>query len=179
MNGLPDDSFSVRIHAGEPVAQTDELFGDTLQLLQWLGMLKRKEPVIITKGVKELIAKDMQDKRTEQLLALTVPEEQFLISLFDILNKHYADNEFSAENYAQILTMSKSQMYRRVTALTGYSPNDLLKEYRLEKAKELLRKKKHNVFEVALETGFTSASYFTKCFKTKFGLLPLAYQQLV
>jgi len=108
-----------------------------------------------------------------------LPDEQFLISLFDVLNKNYADNEFSAENYAQILTMSKSQMYRRVTALTGYSPNDLLKEYRLEKAKELLRKKKHNVFEVALETGFTSASYFTKCFKTKFGLLPLAYQQLV
>ncbi|MFZ1313145.1 MAG: nickel-binding protein [Chitinophagaceae bacterium] len=179
MNGLPDDSFSVQIHAGEPVAQTDELFGDTLQLLQWLGMLKRKEAIIITDGIKELIAKDMQDKRTVQLLALTLPDEQFLISLFDVLNKNYADNEFSAENYAQILTMSKSQMYRRVTALTGYSPNDLLKEFRLEKAKELLRKKKYNVFEVALETGFTSASYFTKCFKTKFGLLPLAYQQLV
>lgn len=179
MNGFPDNNFSIRIHAGEPVAQTDKLFGDTLQLLQWLGMLKRKEAMIITDGVKELIAKDMQDKSTAQLLALSLPDEQFLISLFDVLNKNYADNEFSAENYAQILMMSKSQMYRRVTALTGYSPNDLLKEYRLEKAKELLRKKKYNVFEVALETGFTSASYFTKCFKTKFGLLPLAYQQLV
>lgn len=174
-----DEKISIRIHAGEPVAQTDKLFGDTLQLLQDLDMLKRKQPVIITAGVKELIAKDMLDKSTEQLLALTLPDEQFLVSFFDVLNKNYADNEFGADNYAQILAISKSQMYRRVTTITGYSPNDLINEYRLEKAKELLRKKKHNIFEVSLETGFTSASYFTKCFKMKFGLQPLAYQQLV
>lgn len=176
---LPDEGFSIRIHAGEPVTQADELFGDTLQLLRQLSLLKRKEPVIITAGVKELISKDMYDKSTEQLLALTLPEERFLISLFDLLHKNYADNELSIEDYAQELVLSKSQLYRKITSLTGYSPNDLLKEYRLEKAKELLRIKKHNVSEVALETGFTSPSYFTKCFKTRFGLLPLAYQQLV
>ena len=74
--------------------------------------------------------------------------------------------------------MSKSQLYRKVTSLTGFSPNDLLNEYRLEKAKELLTKKKHNVSEVAFVTGFSSPSYFTKCFKNKFGLLPLAYLEL-
>ena len=178
-NSLSDVSFSIRIHAGEPVAQTEELFGDTLQLLRDLCLLKQQEPIVITGGVKELIAKDMYHKNSGQLLALNLPDEQFLISLFNMLQKNYADNEFKADDYAQILTMSKSQLYRKITALAGYSPNDLLKEYRLEKAKELLRKKKHNIFEVAIESGFTSPSYFTKCFKTKFGLLPLTYQQLV
>lgn len=176
---LNDDGMSVRIHAGEPVAQTDQLFGDTLQLLQGLRLLKRKQCIVISNAVKELIAKDMLHKRSTQLLALSIPDELFFTALFDAMGKQYSDNDFSADDYAQLLTTSKSQMYRRITALTGYSPNDLVKEYRLEKSKELLRKKKHNVNEVALQSGFTSASYFTKCFKAKFGLLPLAYQQLV
>lgn len=176
---LSEDNFSIGIHAGEPVAQTNELFGDTLKLLRGLYMLKRNKTVVITSTVKELIAKNIQHKSAAKLQALSLPDEQFLISLFEVLNKNYTNNEFGADDYAQILMISKSQMYRKVTALTGYSPNDLLKEYRLEKAKKLLYKKKHNVFEVALETGFTSASYFTKCFKAKFGLLPLTYQQLV
>jgi len=179
MRDLPDGSCSIRIHAGEPVAQTDEIFGDTLQFLQGLRLLKSKAPIMITSGVKELVEKDMYHKKSEQLLALDLPDEQFLVSLFEVLKKNYANNEFNADDYAQILTMSKSQLYRKLTTLTGHSPNDLLKEYRLEKAKELFRKKKHSIYEVAMETGFTSPSYFTKCFKTKFGLLPLTYQQLV
>lgn len=175
---LSDENFSLRIHAGEPVVKSDELFGDTLQFLQELGMLNRKAPIIITAAVKELLTKDMHYKNSAQLLALTLPEEQFLSSLFDVLQKNYTQNEFKADNYAQILTMSKSQLYRRVTALTGYSPNDFLNKYRLENAKVLLRKKKYNISEVSFETGFSSPSYFTKCFKKKYGLLPFVYQEL-
>lgn len=179
MMEIPDKSFSIRIHAGEPVAQTDEIFGDTLQLLRALQLLNRKDPIVITAEVKALIIKDMYHKNTHQLLALNLQDEQFLVSLFDVLKQNYADNDFDADDYAQALTMSKSQLYRKLTTLTGHSPNDLLKEYRLEKARELLRKKKYSILEVAMETGFTSPSYFTKCFKIKFGLLPLTYQQLV
>ena len=176
---LSDDVFSIQIHAGEPVAQTDELFGDTLQLLRALQLLNRKESIVISAEVKELLIKDMYYKNAEKMHALNLPDELFLISLFTVLKNNYADNEFMTADYSQILTVSKSQLYRKVTALTGYSPNDLVNSYRLEMAKELLRKKKHNIYEVSLTTGFTSPSYFTKCFKTKFGLLPLTYQQLV
>jgi len=177
-SSLQEEGIPIQIHAGEPVAQTDELFGDTLQLLRGMSLLKPKEPILITSAVNELIAKDMNYKNTGLLRSLNLPDEQFLISLLDMLQTNYLDNEFRVEDYAQKLTMSKSQLYRKITSLSGYSANDLLKEFRLEKAKELLRKKKHNISEVAIETGFTSPSYFTKCFKTKFGLLPLTYQQL-
>ena len=179
LSGLSDEIFSIQIHAGEPVAQTDELFGDTLQLLRTLQLLNRKEPIVITAAVKELLFKDMYHKNTEHLLALSLSDEQLLVTLFDVLKKNYTNNEFQATDYAQILTMSKSQLYRKITALTGRSPNDLLKEYRLDKAKELLRKKEHNISEVAFETGFSSPSYFTKCFKASFGLLPLSYSELM
>jgi len=176
---LADEAFAIQIHAGEPVSQRDELFGDTLQLLKGMSLIRRNKPIIITAGVKELIAKDMLHKSASHLMALALPDEHLLISLFDLLEKNFANNEFNADQYAKTLTMSKSQLYRRITALTGYSPNDLLKEYRLEKAKELLRKKKYNISEVAFETGFSSPSYFTKCFKATFGLLPLSYLELI
>ena len=178
LNKLSYEGFSIRIHAGEPVAKTDELFGDTLQLLRNMCLLRLNQPVIITAAVKELIAKDMLHKSAASLLALTLPEQKFLISLFEVLENNFAHNEFNADQYAQTLAMSKSQLYRKITALTGYSPNNLLKLYKLEKAKELLQKKKHNISEVTFATGFSSPSYFTKCFKTKFGLLPLAYLEL-
>jgi len=179
LTDLSEDGFSIQIHAGEPVSQRDELFGDTLQLLKGMSLIRRNKPIVITASVKELIAKDMLHKSATHLLALSLPDEQLLVSLFDLLVKNFTNNEFSADQFAKMQAMSKSQLYRRVTALTGYSPNDLLKEYRLKKAKELLRKKKYNISEIAFETGFNSPSYFTKCFKATFGLLPLSYLELI
>lgn len=179
LNQLSAHGFAVRIHAGEPIAQTDELFGDSLQLLRNMRLMAVKQPVVITANVKELIAKDMLHKNAAQLLALTLADEAFLIALIEVLQTNLAHTEFSADKYAQTLAMSKSQLYRKITALTGYSPNDLLKEYRLQKAKDLLRQRKYNISEVSFATGFSSPSYFTKCFKARFGLLPLAYLELV
>ena len=179
MEVLSSSNFSVRIHAGEPVAQTDDLFGETLKLLQALSMLKKKKAIVFTNAVKELIAKDMLHKKDAQIQALSISDEHFIKALFEVVEKNYANNKFDTDDYAQTLAMSKSQLYRKVTTLTGYTLNEFIKEYRLEKATSLLRTKKYNVCEASIETGFTSASYFTKCFRIKFGLLPLCYQQLV
>lgn len=179
LRSLVGENFTIRIHAGEPVAQTDKLFGDALQLLKDMRILKQKELIVITACVQELVTKNMYHKYTGQILALKLPDEQFLISLFEILQNNFTDNDFKADDYAQKLAMSKSKLYRQLTTLTGYSLNDLLNEYRLQKAKDLIQKGKCNIFEVAISSGFTSPSYFTKCFKTKFGLPPLTYQQLV
>jgi transcriptional regulator GlxA family with amidase domain len=54
-----------------------------------------------------------------------------------------------------------------------------LKDFRLEKAKELLKKKRYSVSQITFESGFTSPSYFTKCFKKKYGLLPMEYVDML
>ena len=63
--------------------------------------------------------------------------------------------------------------------LTGKSPNSIIKEYRLKEALILLRKKEGNISEIAFASGFSSPSYFTKCFKKKYGLLPAVYLNTV
>jgi AraC-like DNA-binding protein len=83
------------------------------------------------------------------------------------------------EEYCHAMTMSKSQLYRKTISLTGLSPNLLLKDFRLEKAKEALKKNRLPISQVTFDSGFTSPSYFTKCFKKKYGLLPMAYLDLL
>ena len=69
--------------------------------------------------------------------------------------------------------MSQSQLYRKTMSLFGLSPNELLREFRLEKALERMKKQRYNISEITFDSGFTSPSYFTKCFKRKYGLRPI------
>jgi AraC-like DNA-binding protein len=75
--------------------------------------------------------------------------------------------------------MSKSQLYRKTVDFFDLSPNLLLKDYRLEKAKELMKKRRYTISQITFDSGFTSPSYFTKCFKKKYGLLPMGYLDLL
>jgi AraC-like DNA-binding protein len=68
--------------------------------------------------------------------------------------------------------LSRSQFYRKLSSITGLSPNDFLKEFRLKKALLLLENKKGNVAQIALRVGFNNPSYFTKCFQKRYGTLP-------
>ena len=69
--------------------------------------------------------------------------------------------------------LSRVQLYRKVKALTGLSPVELLRKSRLVKAEQLLRSKDMNISEAAYAVGFTSPSYFSKCFKDEFGMQPV------
>ena len=68
--------------------------------------------------------------------------------------------------------MSRSGLYRKMTALTGLSANNFIQEFRLQKALKLFRNKQGNVTEVAFESGFSSTSYFTRSFQKRFGASP-------
>jgi AraC-like DNA-binding protein len=71
--------------------------------------------------------------------------------------------------------MSKSTLYRTCRELTRLSPNALLQEFRLTQSLALLRSQARNIAQTTFDTGFSSPSYFSKCFQKRFGLLPLAY----
>jgi AraC-like DNA-binding protein len=68
--------------------------------------------------------------------------------------------------------LSRSQLYRKIKTLTGVSVNEFIRNIRLEKAKELIVLGNDNINEISYKVGFTSPSYFTKCFKEKYGHLP-------
>lgn len=99
-------------------------------------------------------------------------DRQFLKQLQAIIQKNLSDSEFGVEDMGQQIGLSRVQLYRKVKAMTGSSVVDLLRKARLAKARRLLETRSMSVSEVAYDVGFSAPSYFTKCFKEEYGMLP-------
>lgn len=169
--------FKIVVNAGEPVSNSDKLFGDAILTARRTCAISGHDKIMITSVVKELLARDYFQLDQNKIVA-SLPQDEFLIeSLFNILEINWQDADFTATQFCSGMAMSKSQLYRKTIALWGLPPNQLLKEFRLDKARELLKKHNSNIAQTTFDSGFTSPSYFTKCFKKKFGLLPANYLQ--
>ena len=165
----------IGIHAGDPVTKNEKLFGDAIQFATVLGSIAKEHQVSISSTVKDLASKDRIRYDEQHIFKLSPQDENFLSQLFSTLEEKWPDPGFDIESYGQLMALSNSQLYRKTTALTGQSPNNLLRDYRLERAKDLMRRSTSNISQITFESGFSSPSYFTKCFKKKYGLLPMEY----
>jgi len=102
-------------------------------------------------------------------------EERFLTKLKEVIQNRLTDEQLSVESLAEEIGFSRAQFYRKVTALTGRPVNELIRDFRLQKAKQLLDQHWGSVSQVAYEVGFSNPSYFSKCFKDQYGVLPSEY----
>ncbi len=108
-------------------------------------------------------------------IAITPPDEGFLAKVMAIIENHLSDSEFTVEEFQKEVGMSRMQLHRKLKALTGHSAGDFMRIQRLVRASDLLSRTSSNISEVCYQTGFTSLSYFAKCFKKQFGTTPKAY----
>ena len=100
------------------------------------------------------------------------PEDPFLLKFRNYIEANLTDSDLNVETIGAELGLSRVQLYRKIKALTGQSPVELLRTARLNKGRQLLQTTGKTVSEVAYEVGFTAPSYFTKCFKDEFGISP-------
>ena len=100
------------------------------------------------------------------------PVSAFITRFKEVVESRLADSDISVEDLATDMNLSRVQLYRKVKNLTGSSPVELLRTARLNRAYQLLLTTDKSVSEVAYDVGFTAPSYFTKCFKEEFGMLP-------
>jgi len=176
--GLYETLYRIALHGGEPLEKSNQLFGDAIQLGLQLCFIARDRQIAVSSAVRNLSPTGHKLKGS-QYLNLAPQDENILQFLFSKLEKYWQDAGFDVDFFCREMAMSKSQLYRRSISLTGSSPNTLIRDYRLIKAKELMKKKGYNIAQVTFDSGFTSPSYFTKCFKQKFGLLPMSYLELL
>lgn len=102
-------------------------------------------------------------------------DDRFIKKVMDRIEAHIANPGFSVELLADEVAMSSVQVYRKLKAITGQTPNDLIRNVRLERAASLLDQRAGNVADVAYMVGFNNLSYFAKCFKDKFQQSPSEY----
>lgn len=105
-------------------------------------------------------------------MALTKADEEFIWKLNDIIQANLHNSEFSMEDMADALKMSRSSFYRKIKGVLDLSPNEYLRLERLKQAAQLLKEGKSRVNEICYTVGFNSPSYFSKCFLKQFGVLP-------
>ncbi|RMD94194.1 MAG: DUF4242 domain-containing protein [Calditrichaeota bacterium] len=165
---------AIGLSAGEPVTGRDDFFGEVIQFANRLCYIGDEGQVIVSSTVRDEYRKEEINLLSEEeAIRIVSPlEEQFLNQLMDITEEVWNDETFNVEDFGKRMGLSKSQFYRKITALTGQAPNKFIKEFRLRKAIELIEKQHGNISQIAFETGFSNPSYFSKCFQKRFGTLP-------
>ena len=105
-------------------------------------------------------------------MALTKADEDFIKKLNEVIQVNYSNPEFSMDDMADSLNMSRSNFYRKIKGVLDLSPNEYLRLERLKRAAQLLKEGENRVNEICYMVGFNSPSYFAKCFQKQFGVLP-------
>lgn len=168
--------FRVGLSAGQPVTENDEFFGEAIKLGRRLCNIAPLNEVLISALVNELC--DIKEISRRQggerviIKSVNTSEETFINNLFSITDNNLADENFSIETLSRDIGISRPQLYRKIVTLTGRSPNDLIRDLRMERAMSLLRRKMGNISEIAMKVGYNNPSYFAKCFTKKFGCTP-------
>lgn len=115
--------------------------------------------------------KNRMSLQPEQILVSTL-DEDFYEELKSVIEKHISDVDFNVEYMADMLKMGRTTLYRKILALTGETPNQFIRSYRLHRGAKLLEARVGNVSEVANMVGFSNPGYFAHCFKEKYSISP-------
>nr|WP_315166752.1 substrate-binding domain-containing protein [uncultured Flavobacterium sp.] len=108
-----------------------------------------------------------------------ISEQDFLRKLNEYIEQNLHNSDYTVEELAKSLTISRVQLYRKVKAILGISVIEHVNNIRLEKSKELLLKSKQNISEIAYAVGFSSLYYFSNVFKNKYGISPKDFRAII
>lgn len=137
-----------------------------------LDLLKVNINNLLENRAKMLQAFSCSPLATLNIISSTQADEDFMKQLSEVINKNIQDSNFSLDQMATELGMSRSSLNRKIKGLLDLTPNDYIRIERLKRAAFLLKEQGCRVNEVCYMVGFSTPSYFTKCFREQFGMLP-------
>ena len=135
-----------------------------------------KNLIRLRNSLRERVSQEVGRKVLEMPKMQNARDAQFLSLINAAIEEQIRKEDFSVEVMADTMCMSKANFYRKFKAITGTSPNEYMKTYRLNRAAAMIAEGAR-INEAADAVGFVSSSYFAKCFKAKFGVLPNDYQK--
>lgn len=170
--------LNIAIGSGTPVTAKNGLFEEAIAFTTRMCEIV-KENIVIDSEIRKTFGQENRNYNLDNNLvrSLSPKEEKFLTSLMDYTDKIWQKPNIKVEDLCKELGYSKSQLYRKLKSLTDKSPNNFIKEVKLNRSLNLFQKGLNNISEIAFEVGFNSPAYFTKCFYEKYGILPSKYTQ--
>ena len=170
-----DLKINMGLSAGIPVTEKDGFFEDTINMAERLCTAVNGQIVVSTE-IKDLYeSENLNNPIDTSIYTLSATDENFLTTLMDYVAIEWRNTTLNVDSYCKHLGFSKSQLNRKMNLITGKSTNVFIKEFRLNRALELLNNQKQTISEIAFKTGFNTPAYFSKCFIEMFGTLPSEY----
>lgn len=166
--------FEVRIgiNEGQPVTHKEGFFEEAIDYAKHLSLLAGPNGIVLSKSFQKLINGNSEFKENSNVKVINQRQELFVQQFLKYAEENIAKQDLNIQNISQTIGVSKPQLYRKITGLTGRSPNTFIRDIKMKKAMGLLRNNDLNVSQVALEVGYSNPSYFTKCFQEKYGISP-------
>ena len=170
-------AYSLALATGKPVDEKgSDLFGETKNTVRTLARMGLTNRVFIDLATQNsaTMGKDQIESASKSILVFNDSDLSEIKRLEEVLYRNLSNSNFKSEDLGSELGLSKTQLYRKVGALTELSPNKLLSEVRLRSALRAIKIGGKNISEVAYDSGFNSPTYFTRVFRNRFEVLPTA-----
>ncbi len=144
-------------------------FNDSLLMIRVRKLIENRQ------RVKEYFEKNLTFGESKSNVASI--DKAFINKFHKLIEENLSDSELNVDDIGKNLGLSRIQLYRKIKSLTNYAPNELVRIIRLKAGADLLVRSEKNISEIAYEVGFTSPSYFTKCFREYFNESPSDYEK--
>lgn len=168
--------YRLSLNNGQPLTQQEGFFEVATKQARRLCTIAAPNQITLSANLQHLYEMEIEASKSSHLphsaKVLTKPEEDFMQELFDHTEQNLQIESFNVNNLCKLIGISRPQLYRKTTSLTGKSPNHFIKDLRMEKAWHLLKARKGNISEIAMEVGYSNPSYFSKLFFESFGFTP-------
>lgn len=139
-------------------------------------LLSRVEQLLSNKQIWEAKTRLEAIAEPKNIEAVS-PDEKFLADITRLIEDHVSDSDLNVNALCELSGVSNKQMYRKIKQFTGQTPVEYIKSIRMKKAAMLLEQRKFTVAEVMYMVGFSSSSYFSKCFQAEFGVTPKQFAE--
>lgn len=167
-----DISFTMGLSTGQPVTERQGLFKETIRGAYRLSLAAAEGELVLGHLLEKLCDRNELQEDHRGLRLLGKQEELFLERFLDLAEEGISDHPIGVDDLSAELGVSRPQLYRKTVALTGRSPVSFIRDLKRQKALDLLMEKQQNITEKALELGYNTPSYFSKCFQEKYGVPP-------
>lgn len=169
-------TFKMGLAPGQPVTETGDFFSEAITLARRLCAVAADDELVVSPRFGKHFDIEALARESPSVRLLNTREEEFISALFSVSEQKLSDEFFTVDVLSRSVGMSRPQLYRKTVSLTGKSPNDFIRDLRMRKALELIRRKAGNICEIALEVGYNNPSYFAKCFQLRYGCSPSRFE---
>lgn len=164
--------FKIGICMGQPVTADLGFFEEAINFSEILCDVSKNSKIASSRSFADLSHLEQEFDPKNEYRIVENQDGEFLSKLYNFTLKNLDNHQLNVSSLCRSMGVSRAQLYRKTTSLTGFSPNNFIRNIRLKKALEILKKGGTNISETSLDVGFNNASYFAKCFQNKYGISP-------